>query len=60
MKSLNQLVLGSLLLVALATSCNKRADFTYNYYTVDGAPAYDLISKHLNLNDSPASYEVVA
>jgi cytochrome c peroxidase len=59
MKSLNQLVLGSLLLVVLATSCNKKADFTYNYYTVDGAPAYDLISKHLNLNDSPASYEVV-
>lgn len=58
MKSLNHFLFGSLLLVVLATSCNKKADFTYNYYTVNGAPAYDLISKSLNLSDSPDSYAV--
>ncbi len=58
MKSLNFFVSAACMVVLTATSCKKKADFEYNYYTVNGAPAYDLIAKHLTLDDKPASYAV--
>ncbi len=58
MKSLHLLAIASFTLLLATTSCKKKADFEYNYYTVNGAPAYDLIAKHLTIDDKPASYAV--
>lgn len=47
-----------LIFVFLFSACNKKSEFEYNYYTVNGAPAYDKIAPYLNLETAPVSYKV--
>lgn len=58
MKTLVSLSIFCVVLSFLFTSCDKKAEFEYNYYTVDGKPAFDRISPYLNLEQTPASYSV--